>query len=95
MRCCCDKPAWIGLGVPPAGLLVADPKAGWVVLPVLAGLACLVQVPLLMRGMRHHGGSASAAPSGEPAVRDRAAAGAPGPARRADSAVIRTFGTGR
>jgi len=72
MRCCFDKRAWIGLGVLAAGLLVVDPRAGWVALPVLAGLACPVSMLLMMRGMRHPAGSAMAAPDGELADAGRA-----------------------
>ena len=65
MRCCFDKRVWIGLGVLAAGLLIADPRAGWVVLPVLAGLACLVSTLFMMRGMRRGAGPGTAAPVGE------------------------------
>src|SRR5712691_12627107 len=74
MRCCFDKRVWIGLGVLAVGLLVADPRAGWVALPVLAGLACPMSMLFMMRGMRPGTGSASAALAGEPeADGDRAA----------------------
>jgi len=65
MRGCFDKRVWIGLGVLAAGLLIADPRAGWVALPVLAGLACPVSMLFMMRSMRHPAGSAMAAPGGE------------------------------
>jgi hypothetical protein len=68
MRCCFDKRVWIGLGVLAAGLLIADPRAGWVALPVLAGLACPVSMLFMMRGMRQGAGSAMAAPGGEQAA---------------------------
>jgi Protein of unknown function (DUF2933) len=67
MKCCFDKRVWIALGVLAAGLLIADPRAGWVALPVLAGLACPVSMLFMMRGMRRDTGSA-AAPGGEPAA---------------------------
>ncbi len=70
MKCCFDKRVWIGLGVLAAGLLVLDPRAGWVALPVLAGLACPVSMLFMMRGMRRGTGSAREAPGGEPAVGD-------------------------
>jgi len=74
MKCCFDKRVWIGLGVLAAGLLIVNPRAGWVALPVLAGLACPVSMLFMMRGMRPGTGSASAAPAGEPeADGDRAA----------------------
>ncbi len=44
MRCCFDKRVWIGLGALAVGLLIADPRAGWVALPVLAGLACPLSI---------------------------------------------------
>jgi hypothetical protein len=75
MRCCSGKRVWIGLGVLAAVLLVVDPRAGWVALPVLAGLACPVSMLFMMRGMRQGGGSAVAAPGGDPAAGDPAAAG--------------------
>jgi hypothetical protein len=66
MRCCFDKRVWIGLGVLAAGLLIVDPRVGWVALPVLAGLACPVSMLVMMRGMRPGIGSAgAAAPGGE------------------------------
>jgi hypothetical protein len=68
MRCCFDKRVWIGLGMLAAGLLIADPRAGWTALPVLAGLACPVSMLVTMRGMRQTAGSGTAAPGGEPAV---------------------------
>jgi hypothetical protein len=68
MKCCFDKRIWIALGVLAAGLLIADPRAGWVALPVLAGLACPVSMLFMMRGMRRDTGSATAAPGGEPAA---------------------------
>ena len=52
MKCCFDKRVWAGLGVLAVILLVADPHAGWVALPVLAGLACPLSMLLMMRGMR-------------------------------------------
>src|SRR5262245_2634944 len=52
MRCCFDKPVWIGLGALAAGLLAFDPHLGWVALPVLAGLACPLSMLATMRGMR-------------------------------------------
>jgi hypothetical protein len=52
MKCCFDRRVWIGLGVLAVGLLVADPRAGWVALPVLAGLACPLSMLLMMRSMR-------------------------------------------
>ncbi len=79
LRCCFDKRVWIGLGVLAIGLLVVDPRAGWVALPVLAGLACPASMLFMMRGMRHPADSAMAAPGGEQAAgtggaeRDRAA----------------------
>src|SRR6266568_3378657 len=60
MRCCFDKRVWIGLGVLAAGLLIADPRAGWVALPVLAGLACPVSMLFMMRSMRHPAGAGRA-----------------------------------
>ncbi len=75
MRCCFDKRVWIGLGVLAAGLLVVDPRAGWVALPVLAGLACPVSMLFMMRGMRHPAGSAMAAPGGEQTAAGRLAEG--------------------
>ena len=68
MRCCFDKRVWIGLGVLAAGLLIADPRAGWAALPVLAGLACPVSMLVMMPGMRQTAGPGTAAPGGEPAV---------------------------
>ncbi len=60
MKCCFDKRVWAGLGVLAVVLLVADPHAGWVALPVLAGLACPLSMLLMMRGMRGGaGGSAT------------------------------------
>ena len=29
MKCCFGQRAWIGFGVLAAGLLIADPQAGW------------------------------------------------------------------
>src|SRR5437016_3942967 len=75
MRCCFDKRVWIGLGVLAMGLLVVDPRVGWVALPVLAGLACPVSILFMMRGMRQGAGSAMAAPGDEPGVGDRTAQG--------------------
>src|SRR5487761_1341521 len=66
MRCCFDKRVWIGLGVLAIGLLVVDPRAGWVALPVLAGLACPGSMLFMMRGMRR--GTGLAAPGGEQAA---------------------------
>jgi len=57
-KCCFDRRVWIGLGVLAVGLLVADPRAGWVALPVLAGLACPVSMLLMMRSMRRPAGGA-------------------------------------
>jgi hypothetical protein len=75
MRCCFDKRVWIGLGVLAAGLLIVDPRAGWVALPVLAGLACPVSMLIMMRGMRHPAGPArAAAPGGEQVAGTRDAA---------------------
>src|SRR5712691_9900756 len=73
MKCCFDKRAWIGLGVLAAGLLIVNPRAGWVALPVLAGLACPVSMLFMMRGMRPGTGSASAPASEPEADGDRAA----------------------
>src|SRR6266852_2155248 len=64
MRCCFDKRVWIGLGVLAAGLLIVDPRAGWVALPVFAGLACPVSMLVMMRGMRHPAGPPEAAAPG-------------------------------
>ena len=64
MRCCFDKRVWIGLGGLAAGLLVFDPRVGWVALPVLAGLACPLSMLVMMRGMRQ--GGACARDPGEP-----------------------------
>ena len=76
MRCCFDKRVWIGLGVLAAGLLVADPRAGWVALPVLVGLACPVSMLVMMRGMRRGtGATIPGAPGGE---QDATGSGAPG-----------------
>ncbi len=58
MRCCFDRRVWIGISVLAAGLFIADPRAGWVALPVLAGLACPVSMLVMMRGMRQGTGSA-------------------------------------
>jgi len=75
MRCCFDKRVWIGLGVLAAGLLIVDPRAGWVALPMLAGLACPVSMLVMMRGMRHPAGPAgAAAPGGEQVAGTRNAA---------------------
>ncbi len=83
MRCCFDKRVWIGLGALAVGLLIADPRAGWVALPVLAGLACPLSMLFMMRGMRRGSGvtatgvTATGAPGGErtagSAAADRAA----------------------
>jgi hypothetical protein len=75
MRCCFDKRVWIGLGVLAAGLLLVDPRAGWIALPVLAGLACPVSMLFMMRGMRQDAGSDMTAPGGQPAVGNGTAAG--------------------
>ncbi len=75
MKCCFGKRAWIGLGVLAAGLLIAGPQAGWVALPVLAGLACPVPMIVMMRGMRRGAGRGTAAPGGEQAAGSRAADG--------------------
>ncbi len=74
LRCCFDKRVWIGLGVLAAGLLIVDPRAGWVALPVLAGLACPLSMLLMIRVMRPGTGSVAADPAGEPGTGvDRAA----------------------
>ena len=74
MKCCFDKRVWAGLGVLAVVLLVADPHAGWVALPVLAGLACPLSMLLMMRGMRGGaGGSATGPAPAAPAAADRAA----------------------
>jgi hypothetical protein len=74
MRCCFDKRVWIGFGVLAAGLLVADPRADRVAVPVLGGLACPVSMLFMMRSMRHGTGPAPSA-TGEPATGDRTAQG--------------------
>jgi hypothetical protein len=86
MRCCFDKRVWIGLGVLAAGLLVVNPHAGWVALPVLAGLACPVSMLFMMRGMRQDAGSAMAAPGSESATGD----GTAGADRAAEIARLRS-----
>jgi hypothetical protein len=74
MRCCFDKRVWIGLGALAVGLLIADPRAGWVALPVLAGLACPLSILFMMRGMRRGTGvTAPGAPGGERAAGSAAA----------------------
>ena len=75
MKCCFGQRAWIGLGVLVAGLLIAGPQAGWVALPVLAGLACPVPMIAMMRGMRHGAGPGTTAPGGEQAAGSRVAGG--------------------
>lgn len=64
MRCCFDKRVWIGFGALAAGLLIANPRAGWAALPVLAALACPVSM-LFMRCMRQGTGTAMADPGDE------------------------------
>jgi hypothetical protein len=81
-RCCFDKRIWIGLGVLAAGLLIADPRLGWVALPVLAGLACPLSMLLAMRGMRRGTGVAAAGAG-------QAAAGAAAGGRAAEIARLR------
>ena len=71
MKCCFDKWVWAGLGVLAVVLLVADPHAGWVALPVLAALACPLSMLLMMRGGA--GGSVTGPAPAAPAAADRAA----------------------
>lgn len=74
MKCCFDKRVWAGLGGLAVFLLVADPHAGRVALPVLAGLACPLSMLLMMRGMRGGAGRAATGPApAAPAAADRAA----------------------
>lgn len=62
VKCCVDKRVWAGLGALAVVLLLAEPRLGWAVLPVLAGLACPVSMLFMMRGMGR--GSADAQPPG-------------------------------
>ena len=74
MRCCFDKRVWAGLGGLAVVLLMADPHAGWVALPVLAALACPLSMLLMMRGMRGGAGGAATGPApAAPTPADRAA----------------------
>ena len=86
MRCCFDQRVWIGLGVLAVGLLIADPRAGWVAVPVLAGLACPLSMLFMMRGMRRDTGATAAATGGEPAAGD----GTAGADRAAEIARLRS-----
>ena len=52
LRCCFDKRVWIGLGLVAVALLIADPRAGWVALPVLVSLACPLSMLVMLGGMR-------------------------------------------
>jgi len=65
MRCCFDKRVWTGLGLLAVGLLVADPRAGWAALPLLASLACPVSMLFMIRRVRRGAGPAMAGPGGE------------------------------
>lgn len=74
VKCCFDKRVWAGLGGLAVVLLVADPHAGWVALPVLAGPACPLSMLLMMRGMRGGAGGTATGPApAAPAAADRAA----------------------
>jgi hypothetical protein len=65
MKCCSGKRAWIGLGAVAAGLLAVSARPGWVALPVLAGLACLVSMLFIMRRRRHPAGSLMGSPASD------------------------------
>ena len=72
LKCCFDKRVWAALGVLAVVLLLTDPRLGWAVLPVLAGLACPVSMLFMMGGVGR--GSADARPlEGQRADAGRAA----------------------